>query len=123
VSATIAFERAWHMAEEHEFKAFLRQLLVALVHCRIYARNDRTYLRFWQIIRGDLSTYPQDFLDRAQAILDHADQELPAHPPALMVGPLDPETSQQYEEQWPGIWNEERQFLQNELEIQLSRLG
>lgn len=123
VSATIAFERAWHEAEERQFQAFLRQLLVALVHCRIYARNDRTYLRFWQIIRGDLSTYPQDFLDRAQAILDHADQELPALPPALMVGPLDPKTSQQYEEQWPGIWNEERQFLQNELEIQLSRLG
>lgn len=123
MSATIAFERAWHKAQEHQPREFLQYLLISLVHCRIYARNDRTYLRFWEIIRGDLNSYPPAFLANAQHILDHADHELPASRPALMVGPLDPDTFQRYEEQWPGFWNEERQLLQNEVEIQLSRLG
>ncbi|MCX7790623.1 MAG: hypothetical protein N2378_08285, partial [Chloroflexaceae bacterium] len=123
-SAMIAFERAWHWAQEHQPRAFLHHLLIALVHCRIYARKDRTYLRFWEIIRGDLNSYPRDFLLAAQSILDHADRDLPATPPALMVGPLEPpDTLRQYEDQWPEFWKEECQFLQNEVEIQLSRLG
>ncbi len=123
MSATIAFERAWHKAAEQQPQAFLKELLTALVHCRIYARNDRTYLRLWEIIRGDLQTCPPAFLSQVQRILDHAEQELPATPPALMVGPLDPDVLQHCEQQWPEFWNEECQFLQNEVEIQLSRLG
>lgn len=123
MSATIAFERAWHRAEENQPRIFLHHLLTGLVHCRIYARGDRTYLRFWEIIQGDLNTYPREFLLAAQGILDHADRDLPATPPALMVGPLEPDTLHQYTQQWPGFWNEECRLLQNEVEIQLSRLG
>jgi len=121
VAATLAFERAWLAARGGQVAPMLNELLVALVHCRIYARNDRTLLRFRKIIRENFALFPVPMLEEAQRLLDAAGDALPSTPFRLMIAVPDATMEQAYQAEWPSLWEEEVSFLQNEIEILLTK--
>ena len=114
IAANVAFERAWLLADQGRWAPTVRQLLVALAHCRLFALNDRTRIRFYDVIRLESALLSHEILQQIVDVLSSA--EATTQPKERDVIPLGAPT-----EHWATYWYEELAALQTMIEVQLHK--